>query len=128
MRSASEVRMNGMPLRRSAKRQERFYEIDCPVKAEVQDRPNGSGMEQGRLCQIGVRSARCYFMRPITAKTHLVLHVYFPHPRGKPTVVVFDAVVTRVGKLPPYATTLRFQGGARFLRDQLEDLLGDSTG
>jgi hypothetical protein len=109
-----------------AKRRDRLYEIDCPVKAEVRDRPDGSGMEEGRLRQIGLRSAQCYFTRPMTAKAHLALHVYFPHPGGRSTIVVFDAVVTRAAKLPPYATTLRFRGGARFLRNQLGDLLGDS--
>jgi hypothetical protein len=120
--------MNRMPaLKPKTKRQQKFYEISCPVKAELRDRPNGKGMEEGQLRRIGVRSARCYFTRPITTKTHVALHVYFPHPGGRPTIVVFDAVVIRVGKLPPYATTLRFRGGARFLRNQLGDLLGDYT-
>lgn len=128
MRTALELRMNGMPaLKARTKRPGKFYEIECPVRVEIHDRPNGSGTEEGRLRQIGVRSARCTFSRPLTTKTHVALHVYFPHPGGRPTVVVFDAVVIHAAKLPPYATTLRFRGGARFLRNQLGDLLGDST-
>ena len=110
------------------KRQEKFYEIECPVRAEIRDRPNGAGAEEGRLRQIGVRSALCTFSRPMAAGTHVALNIYFSNPGRAPTVVVFDAVVSNAEKLPPYATTLRFRGRAKFLQNQLGDLLGDISG
>jgi hypothetical protein len=64
----------------------------------------------------------------MTTKAGVTLHVYFEESGSEPTVVIFEAVVTHAERLPPYATTLRFRGAARFLRNQLGDLLRDSTG
>ena len=108
------------------KREEKVFEIDCPVAAEIRERPNGSCVEKGRLQEIGIHGARCCFTRPIPANTRVMLHVYFPHPGDRDMTVVFDAVVTRVEERPPYATTLCFRGGAKFLRNRFRDLLADS--
>ena len=97
----------------------KLYEIDCPVRVEIDERASGSGIEEGRLQRIGVGSARCTFPRAMPLGAHVALHVYFAHPRGIRVVVVFDAVVTRARNWPPCPTTFRFTGRAKFLENQL---------
>jgi hypothetical protein len=109
------------------KRKEKVFEIDCPVAAQIGERPNGGAIEEGRLQEISIHGARCRFTRPIPAEARVMLHVYFPHPGGTHTTVVFDAVVTSVAEGPPYAVTLRFRGGAKVLRNRFRDLMTDST-
>jgi len=112
--------------RTRAKGAERIYEIDCPVTVESETWPYHRGQEEGRLREIGIRGARCCFTRPLTANQRVTLHVCFSHPAGKFTEVLFQAVVTDCRTQPPYEAKLRFQGNAKFLRNRIGDLLGDS--
>jgi hypothetical protein len=102
---------------------ERRYEIDCPVTVQIHDRSNGHALEKGRLRDIGLRTIRCFLGRAIETGARVTLHVHFSHPSGKTTTLVLKGTVERAQQAPPYEITVRFQGGARFLRDRLGDLL-----
>lgn len=112
--------------RTSAKGPERVYEIDCPVTVETQAWPHSRGQDEGRLREIGIKGARCCFTSPLTPNQRVTLHVCFSHPGGKLTEVLFQAVVTDCRTQPPYEARLKFQGNAKFLRNQIGDLFRDS--
>ncbi len=102
---------------------ERRYEIDCPVTVQIHGRSNGQALEKGRVRDIGLRSVRCVLGRAIEEGAHVTLHVHLSHPSGKATTVLFKGTVERAQQEPPYEITVRFRGGARFLRDRLGGLL-----
>jgi hypothetical protein len=102
---------------------ERRYEIDCPVTVQIHGRSDGHALEKGRLRDIGLRSVRCNLEHAIEAGVPVTMHVHFSHPSGKTTTLVLKGTVERAQQGPPYEITVRFQGGARFLRNRLEGLL-----
>lgn len=114
--------------RSRAKAVERVYEIDCPVIVETEAGSDAGGWAHGRLREIGIRGARCSFMSPLVPNQQVTLHVCFSHPGGKLTEVLFPAVVTDCRTEPPYEAALRFEGNARFLRNRIGDLFGESPG
>lgn len=110
--------------RPKTRRQHRLYRFTCPVIVEKEESTTGRDPEEGLLYEIGVTEARCHLKHQLPQGSPVTLKVFPRHPECKPVVMVFQAVVAKAGKEPPYETVFRFRGHAKVRASQLKELIG----
>ena len=117
---------NGLNKSRKAytMREERRFEIRCPVTVHLSNGPNHQTEMQGVLYDIGVGGARIALEQPLVPGTRIVLLVHFQTPDKQVTTIRFEGTVERLREEPRFEVAVGFRGTGRFQHNQLSDLFG----
>ncbi len=114
--------MSGAASPTAEKRNEKRFQISCPISVMLRARRRSTGAEQGHLCDIGTKGARFQLGRQLSVGEVLVLLVHFPDRDKGVTTVRFTGIVIRTRAGAPFEIAVRFRHGGRFLRDRAEGL------
>jgi hypothetical protein len=128
-RFSGESFMSGTASPKTEKRNEKRFQIFCPILVMLRVGGRTTEGEQGHLCDIGTKGARFQFRRELSVGEILTLLVHFPDCDDGVTTVRFTGMVIRTQVGPPFEIAVRFRRGGRFLRDRLKGLrsLGNLT-
>jgi c-di-GMP-binding flagellar brake protein YcgR len=105
-------------------REERRFEIRCPVTVHLSNGPDHQTEMRGVLYDIGVGGARIALDQPLVPGTRLVLLVHFQTPDKQVTTIRFEGIVQRLREEPRFEVAVGFRGTGRFQQNRLSDLLG----
>jgi PilZ domain len=104
------------------RRNEKRFQISCPISVFVGRRGRHTEAERGHLCDIATAGARFQFGRALSVGKTIALMIHFPDPPQGVVTVRFTGAVIRTQVGLPFEIAVRLRGGGRFLRDRAEGL------
>ena len=109
------------------RRRSRRFEVSCAVTVAIVGRRQGSWSAEGRLCDMGDSGARFHLASPLTVGTRLGIDMHFMNRDNRITTMHFTGTVLRAQQQPPFETAVRFETGARFVRDRAKVISGGAS-